>query len=163
MKLKLIQEEKLFSDVTNITFDNVFSADYLDYVITSHDGLGTVSSNALRFLDSSGNERSTSEYQIHQIYGTNSAENYQNSSDQNKYFDAFWKYGDGVNISIMIHNPFDENQQTLLSAFGNANQLFFDASGVYNESERHRGFKLIQATSTTYYNTGILSIYGIEY
>lgn len=163
MKLKLIQEEKLSADVTTLTVDNVFSADYLDYVITSHDGLGTVASNALRFIDGSGNERSTSEYQVHQIYGTGSAENYQNSTDQNKYYDAFWKYDDGVNISVMIHNPFDENQQTLLSAFGTASNLIFDASGVYNEAERHRGFKLIQGSSTSYYNTGILSIYGIEY
>ena len=162
MKLKLIQEQKLDSDVTSITVDNVFSADYLDYVITAHDGLGTVSSNSMRLI-SSGTEISSSNYIIHQIYGTNSAENYQKSSGHSSFFDTFWKYNDGVNISNFIWNPFDENQQTIVSGFGNANQLFFDSAMHYNTAGRHEGFKLIQATSTTYYNEGILSVYGIEY
>jgi hypothetical protein len=163
MKLKLIQEQKLFDDVTSLTFDNVFSDDYLDYVVTSHDGLGTVASNAVRMLDASGTEKSDSLYQIHQIYGTNSAENYQTGSTQTRAFDAFWKYGDGVNISVFFWNPFDENQQTLIGGFGNANQLFFDASMVYNSNLRCRGFKLIQVNSSTYFNTGVISVYGIEY
>ena len=91
MKLKLIQEEKLSADVTNITFDNVFSADYLDYMITAHDGLGTVASNSMRLLNSSGTEISSSNYIIHQIYGTNSAENYQTSTGTSYFFDTFWK------------------------------------------------------------------------
>jgi hypothetical protein len=163
MKLKLIQEEKLSADVTNITFDNVFSADYLDYMITAHDGLGNVASNSMRLLNSSGTEISSSNYIIHQIYGGNSAENYQRSSGFSTFFDTWWKYNDGVNISSFVWNPFDENQQTIVSGFGNANQLFYDSAMHYNTSERHRGFKLIQGSSTTYYNEGILSIYGLEY
>ena len=163
MKLKLIQEEKLSADVTNITFDNVFSADYLDYMITAHDGLGTVASNSMRLLNSSGTEISSSNYIIHQIYGTNSAENYQTSTGTNTFFDTFWKYNVGVIISSFVWNPFDENQQTIVSGFGNANQLFYDSAMLYNTSVRHRGFKLIQSSSTAYYNEGILSIYGIEY
>jgi intergrase/recombinase len=89
MKLKLIQEQKLFDDVTSLTFDNVFSDDYLDYVVTSHDGLGTVASNAVRMLDASGTEKSDSLYQIHQIYGTNSAENYQTGT---KWLIEYIKY-----------------------------------------------------------------------
>ena len=162
MKLKLIQEEKLSADVTNITFDNVFSADYLDYMVTAHDGLGNVASNGIRLLNSSGTEISSSNYIIHQIYGTNSAENYQTSTGTNTFFDTFWKYNDGVNISSFVWNPFDENQQTIVSGFGNANQLFYDSAMHYNTSERHRGFKLIQGSITTYYNEGILSVYGIE-
>ena len=163
MKLKLIQEQKLSSDVTNITFDNVFSNDYLDYVITAHDGLGTVASNNMRLLDAAGTEQSQTDYIIHQIYGTNSAENYQKSTGHSGFFDTFWKYGDGVNISCFVFNPYDDNQQTLVSGFGNANQLFYDSAMLYKTSERIRGFKLIQGSSTTYYNLGILSIYGIEY
>ena len=63
----------------------------------------------------------------------------------------------------MIHNPYDENQQTMVSTFGNANQLFNDGSYLLNSNERIRGIKLVQYNSSTYYNIGILSVYGIEY
>ena len=163
MKLKLIQEEKLAADVTSLTLDNIFDTTYEDYVVTAHDGLGTVPNNYLRFLNSGGTEISSTVHQQHQIYGTNSAEAYSRQSSGNVFNDVWWKYSDGVNISAMIHNPYDENQQTMVSTFGNANQLFNDGSYLLNSAERVRGIKLIQYNSSTYYNIGILSVYGIEY
>jgi len=163
MKLKLIQEEKLAAEVTSLTLDNIFDTTYEDYVVTAHDGLGTSPNNYLRFLNSSGTEISSSVHVQHQIYGTSSAENYSKQTAGNIFNDVWWKYDDGVNISAMIHNPYDENQQTMVSTFGNANQLFNDGSYLLNSAERIRGIKLVQYNSSTYYNIGILSVYGIEY
>ena len=41
--------------------------------------------------------------------------------------------------------------------------IFNDGSYLLNSAERVRGIKLVQYNTSTYYNKGILSVYGIEY
>ena len=163
MKLKLIQEQVLDANISQLTFDNVFSADYLDYVVSSSDGMGTQNNNAMRFINASGTEISSGNYNQHQIYGSAGAENYSRQTNATVINDAFWKTHDGVNIQCIIWNPYDENQQTMFSSFGTAHNVFIDESALFVSSERVRGFIMHDFSTSLYYNQGIISVYGLEY
>lgn len=163
MKLKLIQETKLFNNYSSIFFDNVFSDTYLDYVVSASNGLGNVPSNAIRFIDQAGNEQSSSNGTLHQMYANASAEYYQKGNGINYVYDVFWKYGDGLNIQCIFWHPYVSTRRTQITYRGTANNLYYDGVAGWNQTKQMRGFLLHDYNSSTYYNEGTLSIYGIEY
>tara|TARA_R100000773_G_C4197021_1_gene100789 strand:- start:216 stop:707 length:492 start_codon:yes stop_codon:yes gene_type:complete len=161
MKLVKIKEIVLKRDVTSLSIDNVFTADYDDYILVCSYGMGTSPSNQIRVINAAGNEDSGSEYQIHQIRVNSSGQLFQRA-DGNYIFDFFWKYT-GNNHLGFIYRPFDSTLPTAMQVWGSqsAGNSYTDAGLNHDRQQSNRGIKFTQYSGSVYYNQGTITVYGI--
>lgn len=161
MKLVEIERIVLQPNVTSVTIDNIFSATYDDYLIVESYGMGSSPSNQIRVIDGAGNEDSGSEYQLHQIRSSATGQLFQRA-DGNYVFDFFWKYTGNHHIAH-IYRPFDANHPTTAQIWGiqSAGNSVTDSAMNHDRQTSNRGIKFIQYSTSVYYNTGTITIYGV--
>ena len=161
MKLVEINRIVLQPDVTSVTIDNIFSADYDDYLIVESYGMGSVPNNGLRVVDAAGNEDSGTEYQVHEIRVGTSGQLFQ-KADGNYWFDFFWKYTGNHHIAH-FYRPFSSNHPTTSIVWGiqSAGNSYTDSAFNHDRQQSNRGIKFIQYNTSVYYNTGTITIYGV--
>jgi hypothetical protein len=161
MKLVEIERIVLQPNVKSVTIDNIFSATYDDYLIVESYGMGSSPSNQIRVIDGAGNEDSGSEYQLHQIRASTSGQLFQRA-DGNYVFDFFWKYTGNHHIAH-IFRPFSSNHPSTALVWGiqSAGNSYTESAMNHDRQTSNRGIKFIQYSTSVYYNTGTLTIYGI--
>lgn len=162
MKLVEIQKIVLQPNVTSLVIDNIFSADYDDYVIMVDYGMGNVPNNRARFLDINGNEDSGTEYQLHQIRVNNTGQLFQRS-DTTNLSDMFWKYTGNHQIA-WFYRPFSASHPSSALVWGvqSAGTSYTEHAHNHDRQQSNRGLKFIVYSGTVYYNTGTIKIYGVK-
>tara|TARA_R100000951_G_C2641038_1_gene180979 strand:+ start:969 stop:1460 length:492 start_codon:yes stop_codon:yes gene_type:complete len=161
MKLVEIEKIVLQPNVTSLVIDNIFSADYDDYVIMVDYGMGNVPNNRPRFLDVNGNEDSGTEYQLHQIRANNTGQLFQRS-DTNSMSDMFWKYTGNHQIA-WLYRPFSASHPSTALVWGvqSAGASYTEHAHNHDRQQSNRGIKFIIYNGSVYYNTGTIKIYGV--
>ena len=162
MKIKKLHEFQFAQNVTSYTLDNIFDATYQDYlvVVTYLDGPPNL---AIRVLDISGNEKSTTTYYANQIRQGGTGPFYQLSNNSSSYSDAFWKYSNNTMIGY-ISSPYDGSRGTTFSSIGmtSSGATKIDTSYWYKTAQQIRGLKFLQYNTSTYWSAGTCQIFGVE-
>ena len=169
--LRLINETQITSNVTGVVIDNIFTADFDIYKIVI-DGVQESASGQeqwlrLRFINSSGTEDTSSEYDYaHLRMLSNSGYGTENNTNQNNILYAGLGYtdDDGTNAVAYIFNPYSSTEHTFMMAQG----IFWNGTrmqsvkgiAVHTSAETIRGIKLYQSSGSM--GSGIIKVYGLR-
>lgn len=168
--LQLISTQAISGSISSLDFDNVFSANYDVYKITSQ-GISTVgttnNSTGIRLLDSSGTVIDQAEYDYaQQVLRTNTSFGEVRATGQTSVLDFFGvtdQAPESTGGVGYVYNPFDSSSYTF---FMQQNSMAlagvyrgFKAIGVHKSAESCRGFR---ATFSQAVGSGTISVYGVK-
>jgi len=152
-----------FSAVASVSFDNVFSATYENYIIMTVIDASVNGSLFLRFR-TSGSDNSTSNYAWQVINGIGTSVTGGRLSAQNKTsFGSGRPTGGYVGLNATVYSPFATQRTTWSYAISdNSNSLtdlqITNLGGAFNGTTSFDGFKLFPNSGTI---TGTIYVYGV--
>lgn len=172
-KLEFITAHEVTSTVTSINIDNVFSAEYDNYVIYAR-GLQTAGSTATYHMQllqaSDGSVVSNTNYtSMFESCKTNSSfgesRNASNSSGWIEFFGDPDLAPEGSGTVGRIYNPFASDEFTYCTwrsqhAQGGSTNRFYYAAGVFIDTTSFRGFKVSRGLANDL-TAGNFEVYGI--
>ena len=153
------------SSATDITFDNVFSADYDNYIIEGYIQPATSSQDiTLRFRDGSG-DVTTSSYSYKYIYGLDSNSTAINNGIQGSGYSEMkliYQLGNSrpTFFKLFLQEPFNA-QYTQLSHIGSVEgHILLGGGGFENATKSFTGVKCYMSSGNI--TSGKLSVYGYK-
>ena len=170
--LRLINETSATDGVTSISITDIFSSDYDIYKIT----LSDFEANAdfgldMRFINSSGSEISSSEYDKAKYVLTSHISFVEVNGTNQNYIDRFIDMvgrsttGQTSNGVFYVFNPFQSSSYTFYLAQGNINTSDFSSVksiGVLTETTSIGGIKLYSDNTSNTFKTMKIRTYGLR-
>lgn len=170
--LDLISFSTSGSSVTSFAVDNVFSSDFNNYVVTVGvpTGSSTNTGNNLTFLDSSGSEITSSNYDyVYEQFVVNSSPSLVGATNQARILalgQSNTVAGSHNNVVMNIFNP-NKASYTFVTAFTSAidstpnlepNQTF----GVLKTTDQCRGLSFNVNNSARPFSSVEIAVYGVR-
>jgi len=152
------------SSATDITFDNVFSADYDNYIIEGYIQPATASQDiTIRFRDGSG-DVSTSSYAYKYIYALDSNSTAINNGVQGgsqAQMKLIYQLGSSrpTFFKIFLQEPFN-TQYTQLTSTGSVEGHLLLTGGAFETTDSFTGVKFYMSSGNI--TSGKLAIYGYK-
>lgn len=172
--LEFIASFETTSSVSNLNATSVFTNKYKKYFITSNkwSASSNVSYLHMRFLDSSGNTISDSEYAYSQYDMLSYGAYYENRSNSSNLMRI--SFGGGTSnedmggLSMYITTPYESDSYTFLTSQSSIMQRYnghkvagAKTIGVHKSEEQLSGFSFFPSTGT--FDTGCqISVYGVK-
>jgi|TARA_R100000458_G_C8202345_1_gene192459 hypothetical protein len=173
--LEFINQTKITPGVTTINVDNVFSDKYDTYYCNIvgffHDTDVSNGVEGLRFIGSSGNVISSSDYDYgaHTLISTGSFSETQNTGDTRIWIGTISdQLTDGqANASFYIFNPYDSTSYTFVASQasgGNSSETLRGSKGigVHKSAEAIRGFQFYESNGARTFGGGTINVYGVK-
>jgi hypothetical protein len=166
--LRLINETEFSETVTNISIDNVFSADFDIYQITLHcreSGGGLQGGVGMRFINTSGSVISSSSYDSANLRLLVDSTSEDKATNGTSLLHTALGFTDelGTVSTCYIFNPYSSSSYTFTLGQGNFYTTKMQTEkgiGVFKSAETVRGFNLI--TDTGSFGSGTIKTYGLR-
>jgi len=172
--LRFINETTITSGVSTVNIENVFSADFDIYKITSN-GISTVGTLQtdpdLRFINSSGNLILASDYDYaHQIMRADASFTEQRNTNEDEFYRFFGESVDQApeengQVSY-IFNPFSSTSYTFAlyqSMVASATlKIAMKGIGVLKQTSSITGFQVKDNTNSRPFAGGTIRVYGLR-
>ena len=169
--LRLINETSATDGVLSVSMTDIFSADYDIYKLTFSDFQSNASFGLdMRFINTSGSEISSSEYDRAKYYmASNTSFGEVRATDQNyidRFIDMFGYSATGQSSFgvCYVFNPFSSTAYTSFIAQGGyvgSNGIFVKSFGILKESLSVGGIKLYSDDTDTF-KTMKIRTYGLR-
>jgi len=171
-RLELISFTTSGSSVTSFAVDNVFSSSYTNYVVTVGvpSGSATNTGNNLTFLDSTGTEITSSNYDyVYEQFVVNASPSLVGTTNQAKILglgQSNTAVGSHNNVVLNIYNP-NKASYTFVTAFTSAidstpnlepNQTF----GVLKTTDQCRGLSFNVNNAARPFSNVEIAVYGVS-
>ena len=168
--LELISSQTISASTSSIDFDNVFSAKYDVYKITTANisTVGTTNTDVdMRLLDSTGTVIDQAEYDYaEQILRTNSAfgeRKATGATSLSQFFGGTDNHPESMGAVAYVFNPFDSSSYTFFTSqvsYAVATVYRgFKNIGVHKSAESCRGFRIFTSQNV---DEGVISVYGVK-
>ena len=172
--LRFINETTITSGVSTVNIENVFSADFDIYKITSN-GISTVGTSQtdpdLRFINSSGSLILASDYDYaHQIMRADASFTEQRNTNEDEFYRFFGESVDQApeengQVSY-IFNPFSSTSYTFAlyqSMVASATlKIAMKGIGVLKQTSSITGFQVKDNTNSRPFAGGTIRVYGLR-
>jgi hypothetical protein len=170
--LEFITSTTISSSQTTTDIDNIFSANYDNYFITIQ-GLSTVgttnTSISGRLIDNTGSVITASEYDyavLEMKANTTFSENKNTSFSRIDRITQIDQDPEAGTCALYVFNPYDSSSYTFLQ-WQSARSIAGSGGGlkgiaVHKVAETIRGFHILDPLTTSPYDTGKISVYGVK-
>jgi hypothetical protein len=153
-----IKTETVTAGVTGVSVNDVFSADYKNYLVIANIVCSTGSSNSMR-LRVAGADNTANSYTRQSINADSSTLN--TSTFTSTAIDGFWigNTTSGV-LEAIFYNPFETAVTSFLNKTGTMGTSLKVQNGVHNVASSFTGFTLNAASGTI--TSGTIRVYGLK-
>jgi len=170
-RLELISFTTSGTSITSFAVDNVFSSDYTNYVVTVGvpQGSATNTGNNLTFLDSTGTEITSTNYEnIYEQFNVNAAGTISSSTTNTQISGLGQTSNIGGNYNNVVLNIFNPNKASYTFVTAQASSLDsipnfepYQTFGVLKTSDQCRGLSWNVNNAARPFSNVQIAVYGV--